>query len=75
MRWKVYKGGYTLKTKLPKKLELIGIYECESEKDIIKYMAIYPTNDDEDIYAVARTIYKIRYIIAYKRDILGELNG
>lgn len=72
MRWKIYKGRYTLKSKLPSRLELLGVYEAEDIKTIIKYMSIYQPNYDEDIYAVGRTLWKTRYIIAYKRDLLGE---
>lgn len=75
MRWKIYKGGYTADKKLPQKLHLLGVYET-NYPEIINFMRIYVTDDaQEDIYAIGRE-NKIRcYIIAYKRDVLGEING
>lgn len=74
-KWKIYKGKYTLQSKLPPKLELLGVYDAEDMNEVIHIMGIYQTTYDEDIYAICRTQWRTRYILAYKRDLLGELDG
>ena len=46
VKWKIYKGKYTLQSKLPPKLELLGVYDVEDMNEVINIMGIYQTAYD-----------------------------